>query len=382
MSLCFRVLPGRLSSLVSNRKSLSKFLDTQGIFTRVSTISKTLVSDVDYISHTNLPLTSLDTCSQWNEKSVSCRLYRHDNNEQRNLMYWSQMRRLQRMQRLSAVAKNRKHIVPIGITSSDVTVFQIQSVIGNVKNNSFLDNNRVVVPMLEDLHGSSELNIKNILFTNNVIALKTSQQQSSSPSSQDNEGKPSQEQLQYVLDCLSQDLPKLFMKSQNYSIYTEDIIFINNIRGVTTKGLISYMKQLVFLKAFGHLKFAYVKFDIIKITMHTEDATVKVRWRIRGLSGIKMISVFWKYKIWDIKEAIEKDAEIWYDGFSTYYVNGEGKVYKHIVDKVIPDQDVAEKKDELRIAPKLALFTGLTDVFNNDEYFFELNTTLKLNQLE
>lgn len=180
-------------------------MDTQGIFTRASTTSKT--SAVDYISHKNLSFASLDTCSQWNEKSVSCRLYRHDDNERRNLIYWPQMRRLQRMQRLNAADKNRKHIVPIGITSNDVTVFQMQNIIGNVKNNSFLDNNRIIVPMLEDLHGSSELNIKSIiLLTNDVIALKTSQQQSSSPSSQDNEDKPSQEQLQYVLDCLSQDV--------------------------------------------------------------------------------------------------------------------------------------------------------------------------------
>ncbi|XP_014489191.1 PREDICTED: uncharacterized protein LOC106752177 [Dinoponera quadriceps] len=397
MSLCFRVLPGRLLSFVNSRKSLSKlgryqlrkntgstfmkqFLDTQRIFARASTTSKTSVPTVDYVLHQNLPLSSLiDTYSQWSERSFGRRLYRYDDNVRRNMTYWSQMRRSQRTQRLSAVAKNRKHI--IGITSDDVTVSQTQSVIGNVKNNSFLDNSRIIVPILEDFHRSPGLSIRsNILFTD-VTPLKSSQQQSS-PSPQDTEGKPSQEQMQRVFDCLSEDLPKLFVKMQNYAIYTEDIIFINNIRGVTTKGLMSYVKQLALLKALGHVKFAFVKFDIIKITMHIEDATVRVRWRIRGVSTIRMLSICWKYKLFNIREALEKDSELWYDGFSTYYVNSEGKVYKHIADKVMPDQDVAEKKDDLRIAPKLALFRGLTDVFNNDECFSELCTTLKFHRLE
>lgn len=29
-------------------------------------------------------------------------------------------------------------------------------------------------------------------------------------------------------------LPNLFVKPQNYSIYTKDIVFVNNLRGVTT----------------------------------------------------------------------------------------------------------------------------------------------------
>lgn len=200
-------------AVLSSRSTAFKklqFLDTQQISARTSITSKTLVPIADYILQQNLALTSLDTCNQWNE---SRRLHRYDDNERKNMTYWSQMRKSQRTQRLSAIVKNRKHIAPIGVTSDDVTVFQTQNVIGNVKNISFLDNSRVVVSILEDQHGSPEPNIKSsILLMDDVTALKTSQQQSSSPSSQDNKDKPSQEQLQCILDCLSQDVCYLTYK--------------------------------------------------------------------------------------------------------------------------------------------------------------------------
>lgn len=84
----------------------------------------------------------------------------------------------------------------------------------------------------------------------------------------------------------------------------------------------------------GHIKFAYVKFELLKITKHREDYTVKVRWRVRGISALKVMLNFWKFKLWKLKEIFD-DQEAWYDGFSTFYVGSNGLVYKHVADKVI-----------------------------------------------
>ncbi|XP_012215905.1 uncharacterized protein [Linepithema humile] len=353
--------------------TMLKFLGTQrALSVRANVADKP--SFVDCTLHPNLSLAFLDTYSQRNEKFVKQYV---DDKRTKATIYWAQgqNRSHNKSQRLSIVhLKNRKHLTPIGITSDNVTLFQAQNAIKNNKNNLILDNSRIISS--ESLHSSKQHNVdRDILFSSNDGILKTSVPH-------DNEGKPSQEQLQSIVDCLSQDLPKLFVKPQNWSIYTEDIIFINNIRGITTKGLSNYARHLILLRAVGHLKFAHVKLDIIKITMHTEDNTVKVRWRIRGVSGWKVIVMFWKYKFWKIQEAIDRDHEIWYDGFSTYYVNGHGKVYKHVADKIMPDQDVVTKKEDLPITPKLALFTGLASMFDSNEDYFGLNSNLKLHQLK
>ncbi|XP_024874392.1 uncharacterized protein C6orf136-like [Temnothorax curvispinosus] len=53
--------------------------------------------------------------------------------------------------------------------------------------------------------------------------------------------------------------------------------------------LMSYAKELILLRFIDYMKFAHVKLDILKITMHSENDTVQVRWRIRGVTGWKMI---------------------------------------------------------------------------------------------
>lgn len=76
-----------------------------------------------------------------------------------------------------------------------------------------------------------------------------------------------------------------------------------------------------------------MKFEVLKITQHPEDNSVKVRWSIRGIGGLKVMFNFWKYKLWEIKELFES-TETWYDGFSIFYVGQDGTVVKHVLDKV------------------------------------------------
>lgn len=64
------------------------------------------------------------------------------------------------------------------------------------------------------------------------------------------------------------------------------------------------------MRTVGHLKFAYVKFDILKMTQNPEDDTIKMRWRIKGISGLKVILMFWKFKLFQLQEAIE-GQEAW-----------------------------------------------------------------------
>lgn len=173
------------------------------------------------------------------------------------------------------------------------------------------------------------------------------------------EGKPSEEQLMKVFHTLSNTMPNLFVKPLDYSIYHPNLVFVNNIRGTTSVGLFHFVKQVALLRTVGHLKFAYVKLEVMKITAHPEDSSIKMRWRIKGISGLKVFFMFWKYKLWNMKQVFQ-DQELWYDGFSTFYVGPDGLIQKHIVDKVMPDQDtIIDDEEKAPIAAKIALLIGL-----------------------
>lgn len=189
--------------------------------------------------------------------------------------------------------------------------------------------------------------------------LAVSDENDSTPASSSNSNQPSEEQLHRVYDVLAYTLPKLFIQPLDYSIYNPNLIFENNIRGMRTEGLYHYVKQVALLRTVGHLKFAYVTLEILKITKHPEDNTIKVRWRIKGISALKVMFQFWKYKLWKLKE-IFAETEAWYDGFSVFHVGPDGLIYKHVADKIMPDDDKVVVPPKNVISPKLALFLGLT----------------------
>lgn len=62
---------------------------------------------------------------------------------------------------------------------------------------------------------------------------------------------------------------------------------------------------MALLRTVGHLKYAFVTLEILKITKNPEDSSVKVRWRVRGISGLKAMFLFWKLKLWNLKEAYD-----------------------------------------------------------------------------
>jgi len=146
-----------------------------------------------------------------------------------------------------------------------------------------------------------------------------------------------EERLNHVFNTLSRDIPKFFSDMVNYTIYRESLIFENNFRGRRTVGVYQYMKEAAKVRIWGHFNYAYVKVDILKITKHTEDSTIKVRWRIVGTAGTRIILTFWRYKLQDIKKLLTQ-TDTWLDGFSTFYVGEDGKIFKHTADKVMPDE--------------------------------------------
>ncbi|KAL4703766.1 hypothetical protein ACJJTC_002901 [Scirpophaga incertulas] len=247
---------------------------------------------------------------------------------------------------------NDLHMKALDFTSDD---YIEQRISRNIKNWDSIDfangnSNNVYQPIC-----LSEFEYDAVSYCRSPVASSPA----TAPANTNPSGKPSEEQLMKVFHVLSKTMPDLFLRPLDYSIYNPNLVFVNNIRGITTVGLFHYVRQVALLRTVGHLKFAYVKFEVMKITAHSEDSSIRMRWRIRGISGFKVFFMFWKYKLWNLKEVFQ-DQELWYDGFSTFYLGSDGRIQKHIADKVMPDQDtLIDDEEKAPIAAKIALLIGL-----------------------
>ncbi|XP_037094612.1 uncharacterized protein C6orf136 homolog, partial [Pollicipes pollicipes] len=149
--------------------------------------------------------------------------------------------------------------------------------------------------------------------------------------------RPNPDQLRAVEANLLQNLPRIFVMTQDFSIYHKDLVFDNRIRGTKSVGIVPYIKQCALLRIVGHIKFSYVTLQVLQSSAHPEDDSIRIRWRIRGVSALKSMLMFWKFNIFKLQNSIDEHGVDWYDGYSIFQVGGDGKIHTHIADKVMPD---------------------------------------------
>ncbi|OQR76315.1 hypothetical protein BIW11_07851 [Tropilaelaps mercedesae] len=167
-------------------------------------------------------------------------------------------------------------------------------------------------------------------------------------------GKATEEQLAQMERDLAETIPVLFHAPHNYKLYTQGVIFEDNIRNIRTNGLPSYAMQISMIRFWGHIRYAHIKMNVLKVYSDPVDSSVKVRWRVDGISGLRMIFSLWKYSIFRWREALG-DKGYHVDGFSIFFVNSEGKIWKHVADKMMPDEDRAVLPTERKtLAGKMA----------------------------
>lgn len=142
-------------------------------------------------------------------------------------------------------------------------------------------------------------------------------------------------QVERAADVLRADLPNLFLKPQSLDIYHENMIFDNCVSKMRTKTIQAYKKQLDLLKMYCRIRYKPLTMDLLKVTTHPEDGSIRVRWRIRGTGRIKGFINTWKERLFR-NYVPPLNHEEWLDGFSVFYVYGDGLIHKHILMRMQP----------------------------------------------
>ncbi|XP_041665282.1 uncharacterized protein C6orf136 homolog [Cheilinus undulatus] len=137
-----------------------------------------------------------------------------------------------------------------------------------------------------------------------------------------------EEKLALMYERLRIELPSFFIKNHDYSLYSRDLEFINGLLNTKTRGRVVYQLTLSLWRALCMCYYANAELEVLKLTKHMEDGTIKARWRIRGLPFHVLLLRFYRKD----KSQLFRS----YDAFSTFYIGQDGLIHCHQVEKVMP----------------------------------------------
>ncbi|XP_035490143.2 uncharacterized protein C6orf136 homolog [Scophthalmus maximus] len=143
----------------------------------------------------------------------------------------------------------------------------------------------------------------------------------------DNEG---EEQLAVMYDRLRMELPNFFIQNHDFTMYSNDVEFLNGLMNTKTRGRVLYHLTLSLWRLLCLCYYAEARLEVLKLTKHIEDKSIKARWRIRGLPIYSLLLRFYRKD----KSQLYRT----YDAFSTFYIGRDGLINCHKVEKVMPAQ--------------------------------------------
>ncbi|XP_068455180.1 uncharacterized protein C6orf136 homolog [Clinocottus analis] len=138
-----------------------------------------------------------------------------------------------------------------------------------------------------------------------------------------------EEKLALMYERLRIELPSFFMRNHDYTMYSNDVEFINGLINTNTRGRTVYQLSLSLWRLLCLCYYAKAGLEVLKLTKHMEDGTIKARWRIRGLPFYSLLLRFYRKD----KSQLYRS----YDAFSTFYIGQDGLIHCHKVEKVMPD---------------------------------------------
>ncbi|XP_033831739.1 uncharacterized protein C6orf136 homolog isoform X1 [Periophthalmus magnuspinnatus] len=137
-----------------------------------------------------------------------------------------------------------------------------------------------------------------------------------------------EQKLALMYERLRIELPGFFKKNHDYSMYSLDVEFVNGLLNTKTRGRVLYQLSLTLWRLLCLCYYADAHLEVLKLTKHPEDGTVKARWRLRGLPIHSLLLRFY------LKDKSQLFRSV--DAFSTFYIGHDGLIHCHKVEKVMP----------------------------------------------
>ncbi|XP_055648550.1 uncharacterized protein C6orf136 homolog isoform X1 [Falco peregrinus] len=156
-----------------------------------------------------------------------------------------------------------------------------------------------------------------------------------------------EEHLAVMHQKLQDELPHFFLKIPDYSLYSPDVEFINHLLHLHTHGRPMYQVAVALCRAVAWAYFASLRLEVLALTRHPEDWSIRARWRLTGLPLHLCLLRFYRR---DKRQLLRS-----YDAFSTFFLNSQGLIRCHRVDKLMPAPTAVTEAKKLLVAAAVAV---------------------------
>jgi len=170
------------------------------------------------------------------------------------------------------------------------------------------------------------------------------------------EGKPSWEKLQHICVRLADTWPKFFVMKMDYTIFRDDVILEDRIYNRYIRGGHEYRTHFGALASAGRIMYPQIEMHVLSLTPIIEDATVRMRWRVYYMNILDFVLMLVQFQKFTPEYLKTKGRMV--DGYSIYYADSNGAVYRHVIDKVIPDDEKGLAKGRLSLPQRLMALLG------------------------
>jgi len=160
--------------------------------------------------------------------------------------------------------------------------------------------------------------------------------------------KLSEFELRRMANLIAEDVVHLSLKPQpNYDLYHPDIVFEDRIRNKTFVGRPYYANQISLFKIVMHAKNAYWRIAVQSVAVDEEESSIDIKWSLGRIGFLRIFIYYIPKKLWRIKnmEEFAKEKGVT-GGVSTYVLDKDSKVIKHILDLKEVDKDKAKAGDD------------------------------------
>jgi hypothetical protein len=169
--------------------------------------------------------------------------------------------------------------------------------------------------------------------------------------------RPQMFQLEHVKKRLEATTELMFHHRLDWTFYTRDVVLEDHIFNFRRCGLDQVMRHLGLISVGCSYLLPTVHLEPLNILPVLEDGTVRLRWRVKYLNWFQTLD--WR----NFRAQHRKQNFKWYDGYSIFYVDGNGLVFKFTIQKTMPDDSSKTAERTKKLADRLGVLPGASPNF-------------------